>query len=71
LGGLALLVLALVSGESLLGQTPGLIGDWITINMRGLVGTPLTVMLIVIVLALGAGLALEVNPRRLIWFAKG
>ena len=71
LGGLALLVLALLSGESLLGQTSGLIGDWITTNMRGLVGTPLTVTLIVIVLALGTGLALEVNPRRLIWFAKG
>ena len=68
--GLALLTFALLAGQSLLGQTSGVVGDWVTTSLRSLIGTPLTVMLIVIVLALGTGLALEVNPRRLIWFAK-
>lgn len=69
--GLALLTVALLAGESLLGQSSGLIGDWLTTSIRELIGSPLTVMLIVIALAFGTGLALEVNPRRLIWFAKG
>lgn len=69
--GLALLALALLAGQSLLGQSRGLVGDWLVTSMRELIGSPLTVLLIVIVLALGTGLALEVNPRRLIWFAKG
>lgn len=69
--GLALLVLALLAGQSVLGQSSGIVGDWLTTSLRDLIGTPLTVMLFVIVLALGTGLALEVNPRRLIWFAKG
>ena len=69
--GLALLVFALLAGQALLGQSSGLIGEWIATNLRGLIGTPLTLMAIVIVLAFGTGLALEVNPRRLISFAKG
>lgn len=70
-GGLALLTLALLAGESLLGQSSGLVGDWLTTSLRDLIGSPLTAMLVVIALTLGTALALEVNPRRLIWFAKG
>ena len=69
--GLALLTLAVLAGDGLLVQSSGLVGEWVTRTLKELIGTPLTVMLFVIVLAFGTGLALEVNPRRLMWFAKG
>jgi len=62
--GLAVIALALVPCERLLGGSTGLIGEWLTTFLLGLVGGPLTVALIVILVGLGVALAFDLRLKR-------
>ena len=66
LAGLVVLALALLPAERLLGDSTGLIGDWLTSFLLALIGGPLTVVAIVMLVGVGALLAFDINVRRLV-----
>ena len=61
LAGLALLALAVLPAERLLGHSTGALGEWLTAFLLDLLGGPLTVALTLVVVVAGASLALAVN----------
>jgi hypothetical protein len=63
--GLAVMALALLANENMLGYSTGLVGEWLTAFLAHLLGVPLTVVLTLIVLAVGGALALDVWRSRL------
>jgi hypothetical protein len=58
LGGLALVTVALLPAESLLGRSTGLLGDWLASFLVASIGRPLAVVLLVLMLSAGALLGL-------------
>jgi hypothetical protein len=65
LAGLALLALAVLPAERLLGYSTGALGEWLTGLLLEVLGGPLTVTLTLVVVVAGAVLALAVSvPRR-------
>ena len=66
LTGLALLALAVLPAERLLGYSTGVLGDRVTGLLLNVLGAPLTVALTLVVVVAGAGLALAINlPGRM------
>ena len=66
LTGLALLALAVLPAERLLGYSTGVLGDRVTGLLLNVLGAPLTVTLTLVVVVAGAGLALAINlPGRM------
>jgi hypothetical protein len=62
--GLGLLALALVPAEGLLGQPTGLLGAWLASLLSANVGTPLTVVLLLLLVSAGAVLAFNLRLNR-------
>jgi hypothetical protein len=62
--GLALIAMAVLPGERLLGDSTGLVGDWLTTFLVELAGEPITVVIVLITLAVGAVLVLDLRVRR-------
>jgi hypothetical protein len=66
LTGLALLALAVLPAERLLGYPTGVLGDWVTGFLLDVLGAPLAVTLTLVVVVGGAILALAIKlPRRM------
>jgi hypothetical protein len=65
LGGLAVIALALLPGERLLGESTGILGNWLTGLLLELLGGPLSVALILIVLGIGVVLTFGVKFKEL------
>jgi DNA translocase FtsK/SpoIIIE-like protein len=61
LAGLALITIALLPAEHLLGQSTGLIGEWFTGFLLDLLGAPVAIVLTTSLIALGALLAFDVR----------
>ena len=64
LTGLALLAIAVLPAERLLGYSTGLIGDWLAGFLLDVLGPPLTVIVTLVVVAVGALLALALSFAR-------
>jgi len=64
LAGLALLAIAVLPAERLLGYSTGLIGDWLAGFLVDILGPPLTVVVTLVVVAVGATLAMAVRLPR-------
>jgi hypothetical protein len=62
--GLALIALALLPAERLMGDSTGLLGNWLTDVFVDLFGSPLTVVAIVTLVGVGVLLAFDINVRR-------
>ena len=65
LTGLALLAIAVLPAERLLGYSTGLIGDWLAGFLLDIFGRPLTAFVTLVVVAVGATLAMAVRFPRL------
>jgi DNA translocase FtsK/SpoIIIE-like protein len=65
LAGVAIIALAVLPAERLLGDSTGLIGDWLTSFLLALFGGPLTIVAIVMLVGVGAVLAFDFNVRKL------
>jgi hypothetical protein len=65
LAGLGLITIGLFPAERLLGQSTGLLGEWFTGALVGLLGGPLTVVITMALIGLGSILAFDVWRRRL------
>jgi hypothetical protein len=63
--GLGVITIALLPAEHLLGQSTGLVGQWFTGFLLGLVGVPVTVALTLCLVMLGSALAFNLEPSRL------
>jgi uncharacterized membrane protein YwaF len=61
LTGLALLAIAVLVAERLLGYSTGFIGDWLAGFLLDVLGPPLTVIVTLMVVAVGATLALAIT----------
>jgi hypothetical protein len=64
--GVGLLALVALAGESLLashGDGTGLVGDWLSGMLLDLLGTPITVMVLLVLLAAGTLLAFDLRWR--------
>lgn len=62
--GLVLLALALLPAERLLGDTTGVIGEWLATLLLDLLGGPIAVVLLLLLVVVGAGLAFGVTWKR-------
>jgi uncharacterized membrane protein YeaQ/YmgE (transglycosylase-associated protein family) len=68
LTGLALLAIAVLPAERLLGYSTGLLGDWLAGFLVDVLGPPVTILVTLVVVVVGATLALAIRfPRR--WHA--
>jgi 4TM region of DNA translocase FtsK/SpoIIIE len=65
LAGLVVLALALLPSERLLGQSTGLVGDWLTEFLFDLIGGPLAAVTVVLLIAAGTVLVFDINFRKL------
>ena len=65
LAGLAVITIALLPAERLLGQSTGLVGEWFTGMLIDVLGGPVTVLLTLVLVSLGAALAFNLQPSRL------
>jgi hypothetical protein len=63
--GLGLLAIAVLPTERLLGSSTGLVGEWLADFMLGTLGRPLTIVIFLVLVAVGAILALRVELPRL------
>jgi hypothetical protein len=63
IGGVALLTLALFPGQKLLGASTGLVGDALASAFVGLIGTPLTVVLLLVLVGAGSALVFRVKLK--------
>jgi hypothetical protein len=65
LAGLAVITIALLPAERLLGQSTGLVGEWFTGFLLALFGTPLAIVFTVALIAIGFVLTFDVRRWRL------
>lgn len=65
LAGLALIALATVAGDHLMGSSTGVVGEWFTDFMVELIGTPLTTLLVVGLVSAGVVLTFDLRKRAL------
>lgn len=63
--GLGLITIGLLPGDSLLGQSTGVVGDWFTGALVSVLGGPLTVVLTVALVAIGSLLTFDLWRRQL------
>jgi hypothetical protein len=63
--GVAVITLALLPSERLLGQSTGIVGNWLTGFLIDLLGGPVTVALILIAVGVGAALTFDVKLKEL------
>jgi hypothetical protein len=61
--GVGLLTIAVFPSERLLGGTTGLVGEWLTGFLIDVIGGPLTAVLLLVLVAAGAALVLDVRFR--------
>jgi hypothetical protein len=61
LAGLALITIALLPAERLLGQSTGLVGEWFTGFLLDLLGAPIAILFTIALVSLGVLLAFDVG----------
>jgi hypothetical protein len=62
--GLGLITIALLPADRLLGQSTGLVGDYLTGSLVSVLGGPLTIALTCVLVTVGSALAFNVAPLR-------